>query len=268
MSIPDLNTVAQVLRDAADSEILPRFRQLAAADIREKGPGDLVTVADEAAEIAITPRLLALLPGSIVVGEEAAAADPELLRHLSGDQAVWVIDPIDGTANYASGVPVFAVMVALIRHDKTIASWIYDPISGDMAMAKAGSGVSVAGDALAPKAEAGRRGVLSTNFYGRPELRRQIEARRSTVDQQKSLRCAGHEYLRLARGDLDFLLYSKLMPWDHAPGILMVQELGGQADYIEGGHYRPSRAEGPSGLLIARNKQIWDDVHHRLFGPN
>jgi fructose-1,6-bisphosphatase/inositol monophosphatase family enzyme len=150
MNTPDLDSVAQVLRDAAESEILPRFRQLAAADIREKGPGDLVTVADEAAEIAITPRLLALLPGSIVVGEEAAAADPELLRHLSGDQSVWVIDPIDGTANYASGVPVFAVMVALIRDDRTIASWIYDPISGEMAMAKAGSGVSVAGDTLPP----------------------------------------------------------------------------------------------------------------------
>lgn len=268
METPDLDAVARILRDAAESEILPRFRQLAAADIREKGPGDLVTVADEAAELAIAPRLLALLPGSIVVGEEATAADPKLLRHLSGGQAIWVIDPIDGTANYASGVPVFAVMAALIRDDKTVASWILDPITGDMAMAKAGSGVSIAGDALAPKADAGRRGVLATNFYGRPELRRQVEARRATVDQQKSLRCAGHEYLRLVRGDLDFLLYSKLMPWDHAPGILMIEELGGQADYIEGGRYRPSQAEGPSGLLIARNRDIWVDVHNRLFGPN
>ncbi len=267
MPAPDLEAVAQVLREAAEREILPRFRQLSAGDIREKGPGDLVTVADEAAEIAITPRLRDLLPGSIVVGEEAAAADPELLRHLSGDQSVWVIDPIDGTANYASGVPVFAVMAALIRDDRMIASWIYDPISGEMAMAEAGGGVSVAGDILSPIPDAGRRGVLSTNFHGRPELRRQIETRRGTVEQQKSLRCAGHEYLRLARGEMDFLLYSNLMPWDHAPGILMVQELGGDAEYIEGGAYRPSRASGPSGLLIARSRTIWDDVHRRLFGP-
>ena len=268
LAASDLAAVARILRDAALREILPRFRQLAASDIREKGPGDLVTVADEAAEIAIAPRLLALLPGSIVVGEEAAAADPTLLDHLSGDEAVWVIDPIDGTANFASGVPVFAVMGALIRGDKMVASWIHDPISGKTAIAAAGSGVKIDGGALAPNPESGRRGVLSTNFHGRPELRRQVEARRGTIDRQKSLRCAGHEYLRLARGELDFLLYSKLMPWDHAPGILMVQELGGQANYIEGGIYKPSRAEGPSGLLIARSKEIWDDVHHRLFGPN
>src|SRR5437879_2711858 len=108
----DLERVTGLIEETAALEILPRFRKLAAGDIREKEPGDLVTVADEAAEARLTPLLTALLPGSLVLGEEAAAADPKLLNRLLGDHPVWVIDPVDGTGNFAAGRPAFAVMVA------------------------------------------------------------------------------------------------------------------------------------------------------------
>src|SRR6185437_792815 len=102
-----------------DEEVMPRFEKLESGDISEKGPGDLVTVADIAAEHRLTPALRGLLPGSLVVGEEAVAADPAVLALLDGDDYVWVVDPIDGTANFAAGIPLFAVMVALIRRGET-----------------------------------------------------------------------------------------------------------------------------------------------------
>src|SRR4030095_3156841 len=108
--LPDADRVTRLIQEAAAAEIMPRFRQLAAGDVREKAPGDLVTVADEAVEARLAPALEALLPGSVVVGEEAAAADPNLLNRLFDDQPVWIIDPVDGTSNFAEGRPAFAVM--------------------------------------------------------------------------------------------------------------------------------------------------------------
>ena len=84
----DMDRVAAAIAEVAATEVMPRFMKLAAGDIREKGPGDFVTVADEAAEAALTPRLLALLPGAVMLGEEAAAADPGLIGRLSATAPV------------------------------------------------------------------------------------------------------------------------------------------------------------------------------------
>src|SRR5690349_3131239 len=97
----DLAGVAQLLRTAAQAEIMPRFRDVAGLAIREKsGPLDLVTEADEEAERVIEAGLRDRFPGCIVVGEEATAADPSLLRTLSGADLAFVVDPLDGTANF------------------------------------------------------------------------------------------------------------------------------------------------------------------------
>lgn len=71
-----------------------------------------------------------------------------------------------------------------------------------------------------------------------------------------SLRCAGLDYIRLARGEMHFLLFSKLMPWDHAPGVLIHAESGGHARYLEGGAYDPARIDA-SGLLLAPDAASW-----------
>ena len=126
--------VAALLRAAARTEILPRFRQLGAGAVRAKsGPLDLVTDADEAAERRIAAGLAALFPGCAVVGEEAATADPALLRRLDGAELAFVVDPVDGTANFAAGVPVFGCMAAALVRGEIVAAWIHDPI-GDLSL--------------------------------------------------------------------------------------------------------------------------------------
>ncbi|MEZ0259375.1 MAG: inositol monophosphatase family protein, partial [Alphaproteobacteria bacterium] len=93
----DVNKVADILRHVANVEVLPRFNNLSKGDVREKNPGDFVTVADEASEKMLSAMLREYLPGSDVVGEEAVSKDPKVLEKLATDRPIWVVDPIDGT---------------------------------------------------------------------------------------------------------------------------------------------------------------------------
>jgi fructose-1,6-bisphosphatase/inositol monophosphatase family enzyme len=268
---PDIDRVTRLIEEAAAAEIMPRFQRLAAGDVREKGPGDLVTIADEAVEARLTPLLTALVPGSMVVGEEAAAADPNLLNRLLDDRPVWIIDPVDGTSNFAEGRPAFAVMVALARGTQILAAWIHDPVKPRTAVAAAGEGAWLDGQRLsvatAPSSPGDMAGVLLSGFFGSRELGRRIDARRNRVRALRSVRCAGIEYLRLASGEMHFSLFTKLMPWDHAPGVLLHREAGGYASYVEGGAYEPAAIKR-SGLLLAPDPESWQQLHGLLLGDD
>jgi fructose-1,6-bisphosphatase/inositol monophosphatase family enzyme len=266
MKSHDVNTVAALIAEVAATEIQPRFRRLAAHEQREKGPGDIVTIADERAEAALTPRLMGLVPGSIVIGEEAAAKDPDLVKRLQQDQVAWIVDPVDGTANFAEGKPDFVSMVALVRGDELIASWIHIPTTGDTAIAEHGAGATFAGvrlPRLSPEAEH-PSGVVGVGKFSSPSLHPRADALRRQVKQVKSLRCAGLDYLRLARGEIDFILFGRAWPWDHAPGALLVAEVGGVASHGDGSPYRPSRPFTKEGVLTARSPRVWRQILDRL----
>jgi fructose-1,6-bisphosphatase/inositol monophosphatase family enzyme len=141
MKLAELRTVASLLRDAARVEILPRFRNLAEGAVKMKtGPLDLVTEADEAAELLITEGLRREFPGCVVIGEEAASARPELLKDLAGAELAFVVDPVDGTANFAAGLALFGVMAAVFRRGEIVGAVIHDPIGDDSALALRGEG--------------------------------------------------------------------------------------------------------------------------------
>jgi fructose-1,6-bisphosphatase/inositol monophosphatase family enzyme len=250
---------------------MPRYAKLAAGDVREKGPGDLVTVADEAVERRLTPLLLNLLPGSCVLGEEAAAKDPVLLGRLGGGAPVWVIDPVDGTSNFAASAGDFGVMVALVKDDHVVAGWIHDPRDGRMATAETGSGAWLNGRrqriGATPADSAALSGVLLAGFFGNRELGRQVQARRDRVRTLKSRRCAASEYFRLASDEMHFALFTKLMPWDHCPGVLIHAEAGGYNSYIEGGSYKPSHTQA-SGLMLAPDVASWQALYEILIAPD
>src|SRR6185369_6793074 len=182
--VPEPGLVAKLLRDIARVEVLPRFRQLKSHEIREKSPGDFVTVADEAMEAALAPKLAALLPGSLLVGEEDCARDPSVMRRLASDQPVWVIDPVDGTANFAEGKEEFCTMMALVERDQVLGGWIYDPVTDTTSYAVKGGGVWSAGKRLAPPATPNQyRGVVSVGYKGPKEVAQHVNRRRDRVQQ-------------------------------------------------------------------------------------
>jgi fructose-1,6-bisphosphatase/inositol monophosphatase family enzyme len=264
----DLAKVADLVREVAAIEILPRFRNLKDGDTRQKSPGDFVTIADESAEIALTPRLLDLLPGSVVVGEEATAKNAAVMHALAGEAPVWVVDPIDGTGNFAAGREGFVSMLALIQGDDILASIIYHPVTGEMTIAEKGGGVTIDGRKInrfiptdAPK------GILAYGVRGVPGIAEQVDKRRDRLNQVKSARAAGIDYVRMAKGEIDFTFFSGIMPWDHAPGAMIIRELGGHIGYIKGDEsYRPSQALSAAGILSATSNKTWRDVHETLFG--
>lgn len=262
--------VGAILARVAREEILPRHRRLAAGDIREKGPGDLVTEADLAAEAALAPALTALLPGSLAVGEEAVAADPTVLDRLSGDAPVWVVDPIDGTANFVAGRDDFAVMVALIRRGETLAGWIHRPTSGDDLIAELGSGVTLNGAPIrldGPPQPAAALHVAVHPRYLPDHLRGPVEAARGAFRDTRSSDCAAVEYQAILTGASDGALYWRLMPWDHAAGALMLREAGARVAHLDGRPYVPAPPV-PNGLLVARDPKTWDLLRGILFSAH
>jgi fructose-1,6-bisphosphatase/inositol monophosphatase family enzyme len=268
MASVDIERVCQLVEAVAAAEVMPRFSRLAPGDVRSKPGGEVVTVADEAVEAWLGPRLRELLPGSIVVGEEAAATNPDLIARLSEDCFAWVIDPIDGTANFAEGRAAFVVMVALVRGRETRAGWIHDPVNGRTASASLGEGAWIGSRRLtvAPPTSdiAAMTGTLHAGQFGSKEVGRRIERRRGCVRAVRSLRSAGLEYLRLATGENHFSLFTKLMPWDHAAGVIIHREAGGFSAYFDGDAYEPHRID-QSGLLLAPDRASWRSLHALLL---
>ena len=246
---------------------MPRFRRLAEGDIEEKSPGELVTIADREAEEMIASGLASINPDARFVGEEACARDPSVLRQLDqGD--VWVVDPIDGTGNYASGRSPFALMAALLHNGETVASCILDPVGGILTLAERGAGAWINGQRVCARKDLKQieacTGIVST--FQRP---RALEADVAALSESArgvmpSQRCAGGEYPLVASGVLDFALYWRTLVWDHAPGILIIEEAGGKAARLDGTPYRPSQPNG--GILLAHTPEIWDQVASNFSG--
>ena len=262
--------IAALLRQAARAEVLPRFRRLADGAVRAKsGPLDLVTDADEAAERLIADGLRALLPGCLVVGEEAAAGDPALLDGLGDADLAFVVDPLDGTANFVAGVPVFGSMAAAIRRGEVVAAWIHDPVGDDTAMALRGEGAWVedtagrrqALRAAAPVPVERMIGAISWGFMAEP-LRSRVAARLPRLAAAVGYRCAAQEYRLAAAGHVHLLVYNRLLPWDHAPGWLLHREAGGHAAQFDGCPYSPLVRTG--GLICAPDGASWQAARDAL----
>ena len=261
-----VDDVGNLLRQAAESAILPRFRRLASGDVEEKTPGEVVTVADREAEAILSRGLAALLPGSRVVGEEAVAADAALLDGLDRG-IVWLVDPLDGTGNFVAGQAPFSVMAALLRDGEAVGAWMLDPLSGSLAVAERGGGAYMDGgrveaDQNSPDVSA-LRGAIYIRFL--PADRREAITRRAAVLGEEVPRtfCAGADYPAIASGRQHFSLYWRTLPWDHVPGALFLTEVGGKVARFDGSAYRPASRDG--GLLAALNPTVWERVHAALL---
>jgi fructose-1,6-bisphosphatase/inositol monophosphatase family enzyme len=262
-----LDDVGGLLWEAADQVVVPLFRQLGAEDISEKAPGEVVTVADQRAEEMISAGLRRMRPGSVVVGEEAVADDPDLLRHLRDSDDVWLVDPVDGTANFAAGKRPFALMVALLTGGEPAAAWVLDPMARTLATARAGEGAYLDGrpvrtaDAVPPLGAL--RGTAVTRFLP-PASRAAAEAGGERIGELlPGQHCAGREYLDLLTGDQHFVLFWRTLPWDHAPGALLVREAGGVARRFDGTDYHP--ADDRLGLLVAADERVWAQARDGLL---
>ena len=266
-----IDWLAELLADAARAEIMPRFRRLGEGDVRQKtSAADLVTEADVNAERLITARLLERYPQAMIVGEEACSDNPALLQGLGDADLAFVVDPVDGTFNFASGVPLFGVMLSVVIKGETVAGIIHDPVGKDWLIGAKGAGshirhahgalekVHVADAVPVPQ----MTGSVSWQYLAEPQ--RSLLARNQTKTlSQFGYRCAAHEYRLLASGHAHFVVYNKLMPWDHLVGVLIHAEAGGHTARIDGSAYLPSHIDG--GILVAPDKESWQQLRRELW---
>lgn len=264
---PDPSRVAAVIAEVAAAEIAPYFGRLPKEAVREKSSAtDLVTRVDEAAEAALRRALGALDPGAGFVGEEAAAADPSIVAALSGPGRFWIVDPLDGTRNFVNGTPEFGTIVAYVENGRTLMGFIHAVPDNDCAIAVRGGGVSWKGSApvTASPAHEPPRGLRSTGWLT-PEWRDRLtqSLRRNTASRPGH--CSAYAYLKLMTGEVDFKLSSRIHPWDHAAGALILEELGGRAAFLAGGEEYSPRDSVDAPLIATAPGRDWTDVARRLL---
>lgn len=245
--------LVEAVRRVAAREIMPRFRALDAGDIDTKAHGDdLVTVADRAAEEGLAAEIATILPDALFVGEESVHADPALLDRMAEAELAVVVDPIDGTGNYASGLTAFGVILAVVAKGETVFGLLYDPVIDDWVLARKGGGAWFGAPGKAPRRLHGRaprpraeaQGYLPLFLY-RGARHAEIAAGLAELGRTSTLRCSCHEYRQVALGQADFAIQPSAKPWDHAAGCLVVAEAGGRI--LSGGTpgYDPLAPEAP-----------------------
>ena len=274
MTRTELAALVQLVRAVGRAEIMPRFRRLGPEDIRSKtGPLDLVTAADEAAEAQLAKGLRAHFPDVVVVGEEASAKDPTLPDAIAGAALCVIVDPVDGTSNFAAGLPLFCTMLAVTRHGETVAAVVHDPVGDDTAIALRGEGAWLEGrdggvsrlQVAAPAPVSAMAGSLSWRFIPEPR-KSHVCARLPRVGAAWDYRCSSHQYRMLAAGHCHFAAFHRLLPWDHAAGVLLHSEAGGYAARLDGSPYSAARSDG--GLICAPDRESWLALREALFGTD
>lgn len=237
--------------------IRPRFLALGSDDIDQKAPGDYVTVADREAEQLLSAELLARNPGCLIVGEEASFTDPKLRAGLDAAELAYTIDPVDGTANFVNGSKRYAVMIAETRRGEVTRAWIWQPETGRAYVAERGGGVRCNDRVLTR-----RPGHHPPIGGGARSSVREYDLGADFAEIVPSNNCAGFDYPQLLAGEVDFFVYRKPMPWDHLPGMLMLNELDGVVLAADGQAYGPANATVPA-IVAAGSVELAGQVAAR-----
>ena len=258
--------IRDLMRSVSEKVILPRFRNLADGEIIEKAADDLVTVADHEAEELLEAGLAKLEPELSIVGEEAAHADKLILQRLSGQ--CWIVDPIDGTHNFAHGHSPFGILIARSDGGLCQSGWIYDCLTDRFCHAHRGNGASLNGEPISakPTGEDLPVAAISMIFLTDDQqalVKKNLAPYYRLVDIP---RCAAEQYPRLVLGENDVSSFKRTFAWDHAAGDLWLNEAGGKSARLDGSAYRVDEQSKP-GLIAASCPAIWEEFARRALQP-
>jgi len=254
---PELNSLCQVLRTAAQIEIMPRFRNVAS---RSKADGSLVTAADLGAQHRIIQELGRLFPGMPVLGEEMPAVEQQRLL-ADADTGVWCLDPLDGTSNYACGFPYFGISLALLKGGEAVLGAIYDPVREECFSAERGAGAWLDGEPLRLLSERNELGECLALV----DLKRLSERDLPRLGgdapyrSQRNLGSVALDWCWLAAGRGQLYLHGGQKLWDYAAGRLIATEAGTSARLFARGGLEapPGLSLEPRMAVAAANKQLF-----------
>lgn len=260
--------VLDILRANTQKNILPYFKALKQDQIREKNPGDLVTDADEASELFLAEQLRKLIPYSQVVGEEAVAKDKKVLELINDDTLVWVIDPIDGTYNFAHGRSKWGVLLSLVHKNEVIFGVLYDVLNEEFIFAKRGEGAYfLRSDGDINQIKLQKKDSDIKAYIGHVGGRQawHFKKMNGLCREIRNIRCSLHDSWALLTGEIDFTLHPTVTAWDHSAPFLAVEEAGG---YIRAGWDKQrfsSKVIGHGCLLATYDEEKWNELATALF---
>ena len=231
--LPDLKELRALVRRCAQEELLPRF-----ADVSRhlKVDGSVVTDADHAMQDRMQRELSAHWPGYAFLGEEMAAHEHAALAG-SSERGLWVLDPLDGTSNFAAGVPFFSVSLALLIHGRPEIGLVYDPVRDECFVAQHGRGAWLNGLSLGTRAPLHLPLARSIAVVDFKRLDRALAAKLGAeppYGSQRNFGSSALDWCWLADGRFHVYLHGGQKLWDYAAGILILAEAGGQAQTLDG----------------------------------
>jgi myo-inositol-1(or 4)-monophosphatase len=232
--LPALETLRDLVRAAARTELMPRFAEVAR---HIKHDGSVVTEADVAMQHRLKSELAQRWPEYDFLGEEMAGHEHERLT-ASTSKGLWCVDPLDGTSNYATGIPFFAVSLALLVDGQPEIGLVYDPVRDECFMARRGQGARLNDIALGvhepPLPEVLHRCIAAVDFKRlAPGLGARLGAR-PPYGSQRNFGASSLEWCWLADGRFHLYLHGGQKLWDYAGGHLILTESGGRACTLEG----------------------------------
>lgn len=247
---------------AAERTIKPGFRTPQLADAASKtGTFDLVTACDEEAERIIRAHLLNTHPFALVTGEERIGTFPQERAQLATAHEAFLIDPIDGTLNFAQGVGAVATIIARLERGVPVAGVLHDPIAGDTLVAEQGRGAwFIASNGAVRRLERApthaAQAVMANTWKWQEEGNTGVVAALEGMGMVRILMSAAHDHRTLALGGAHTALFRDAQPWDHAAGVLAIHEMGGKVAFLDGQPYSIARHKGP--LLATIDSAQWE----------
>lgn len=232
--LPALDDLRELVTIAAREELMPLFADV----VRHiKHDGSVVTEADLAMQRRLKSDLRRLWPEYEFLGEEMSGQE-HLDLTTDKEKGLWCVDPLDGTSNFATGIPYFAVSLALIVNGRQQIGLVYDPVRDECFMARRGAGARLNGMTLGvhepPLPDALRRCVAAVDFKRlKPELAAQLGAY-PPYGSQRNFGASSLEWCWLADGRFHLYLHGGQKLWDYAGGSLILTEAGGEAATLEG----------------------------------
>lgn len=242
--LPNLDDLVPLVKAIAREEIMPRFNH---TDCRVKADGSVVTEADLAVQQRLAGVLRERYPQFGLLGEEMDEAQQQAVLEGSG-QGLWCLDPVDGTSNYAGGLPLFCISLGLVIGGEPALGLVYDPIRDECFAAERGRGAWLNGVRLRcePVGRPLRRCVAMVDFKRlAPRLAAELVAR-PPYSSQRYLGSGALEWSWLAAGRFQVYLHGQQKPWDYAAGALILAEAGGFSETLRGEPIFPSGMQSRS----------------------
>lgn len=229
--LPHLDEVVALVRTAADEELAGRFRATSRA---LKADGTFVTEADVAMQRRLHQELTQRWPHYLFLGEEMEEAEQQ--RLMDAGRGLWCLDPLDGTSNFAAGLPFFSASLALIVEGEVVLGVVYDPMRRECFSAQRGAGAWCDGARLQtrPAGVTLAQSIAVIDFKRLPSELTTRLASQPPYSSQRSFGSVALDWCWLAAGRFHVYLHGRQGLWDYAAGCLILAEAGGHAVALDG----------------------------------